>query len=128
MKNSDTIEESKKEVPDNHAGSTVQRDEKGRWLSGQSANPAGRPKGKTISELIRARLEDPQEGKEFVDMLFKMFKEEKRLAAGIEILNRNEGKVKDHVQIERLSDHVPDMEEQERIRNMFPIEGNETKT
>ena len=34
---------------------------------GQSGNPAGRPKGKTIKELVREHLDDnPEELKEFV--------------------------------------------------------------
>jgi hypothetical protein len=43
------------------------RDEKGRLLPGNTANPNGRPKGKTIKELVREHLEShPKDMKDFV--------------------------------------------------------------
>jgi len=35
-----------------------ERDEKGRLLPGNTANPNGRPKGKTLTEVIRSKLEE----------------------------------------------------------------------
>ena len=39
-----------------------QRDEKGRLLPGNTANPNGRPKGISITELVRQELEKVPEG------------------------------------------------------------------
>lgn len=38
------------------------RDEQGKWLEGVSGNPAGRPKRKTLTELIHAKLDNTPEG------------------------------------------------------------------
>lgn len=51
------------------------RNEKGQLLPGQTANPHGRPKGKTIKERIREFLEDNPEK---MDAFVKYFAEESR--------------------------------------------------
>jgi len=53
---------------DKHEENTkVKRDDKGLWLKGQSANPLGRPKGKTIKEQVRAYLDEhPEDMQAFV--------------------------------------------------------------
>ena len=44
------------------------RDEKGRLLPGNTANPNGRPKGKTIKERVREWLEEhPEDMQAFVE-------------------------------------------------------------
>lgn len=40
----------------------ILRDEKGLWVKGQSANPKGRPKGWTLTEIIRKELERVPKG------------------------------------------------------------------
>lgn len=48
------------------------RDENGRLLPGNTANPNGRPKGKTIKERIREWLEEhPNDMQAFVDHFVK---------------------------------------------------------
>lgn len=38
--------------------SVINRDEQGKFIAGQSGNPAGRPKRKTLTELIHQKLDD----------------------------------------------------------------------
>ena len=48
-----------------------QRDEKGRLLPGNTANPAGRPKGLSLTEAIRRRLKEltPDDKRTALDFL-----------------------------------------------------------
>lgn len=60
--------------PDKHE---TPRDELGKWLPGQSPNPAGRPKRKTLTELIHAKLDENPENwdklaKLVIDQILKM--------------------------------------------------------
>ena len=53
-----------------------ERDSNGRLLPGNTANPAGRPKGKTIKEMVREWLEDnPEDMSAFVEHFVKKNKE-----------------------------------------------------
>jgi len=38
------------------------RDSKGKWLKGSCPNPKGRPKGISITEMVRTKLKDKPEG------------------------------------------------------------------
>lgn len=57
--------------------SLPERDENGRLLPGHTANPAGRPKRKTLTELIHAKLDDTPDAWEAVIrvVLEKLIKE-----------------------------------------------------
>lgn len=51
------------------------RDEAGRWVEGHSGNPEGRPKRKTLTELIHDRLDREPEGwKDLVEIIISMAK------------------------------------------------------
>ena len=51
----------------------INRDNQGKWLDGVSGNPAGRPKRKTLTELIHAKLDDTPEGWEkFISLVLTM--------------------------------------------------------
>jgi len=53
-----------------------ERDAKGRLLPGNTANPKGRPKGKTIKERVREWLEDhPDDMRAFVEHFVKKNRE-----------------------------------------------------
>jgi len=75
---------------------------------------------RTISSLIDKHLSNKKNAQEFVDRLFHIFMTEKNpMAAGIEILNRHEGKVKDVISVTHLGEHVPDQAEQLEMQNKF---------
>ena len=58
------MSEELQQQPDKHE---IMRDNKGKFLPGQSAHPQGRPKGKTIKEQVREYLkEHPEEEKKFI--------------------------------------------------------------
>lgn len=62
---------------DKQVKTSPERDEHGRLLPGQqSLNPAGRPKGKTIKELVREHLDThPEDMEEFVRHFIKRNRE-----------------------------------------------------
>lgn len=51
------------------------RDEKGRLLPGNTANPNGRPKRKTLTELLHDKLDNTPEGwNDLVDVIISLAK------------------------------------------------------
>jgi hypothetical protein len=57
----DNIETNKPDELDKQELSKPLRDEKGRLLPGNTANPSGRPKGKTLKEWLRDKLAEMNE-------------------------------------------------------------------
>jgi len=49
----------------------VKRDAKGKWLPGSVPNPNGRPKRKTLTEMIHAKLDDDDSWKEVVGVVLE---------------------------------------------------------
>ena len=74
MKN--TQDKKQKNSPENQEN-TGERDELGRFVKGISGNPAGKPKGISITALVKAELKKAPEGQEltyaqlFLKKLFK---------------------------------------------------------
>lgn len=50
--------EPKKKVPARKKKKPIKRDKKGRWLPGESGNKNGRPKGVSITEMVRFALDE----------------------------------------------------------------------
>jgi hypothetical protein len=105
---------------------TKKTDKPWQFKKGQSGNPSGKPKTekRTISSLIDAKLSKEKEATKFTDHLFELYYAENNkqaLSAGIEILNRHEGKVKDVIQVGPITAHIPDQEEQLKIANSFKV-------
>jgi hypothetical protein len=103
------------------------------WLikKGEVRNPFGRPKRekKTLSAVIEMKLNgekldpDHNEMHKFVERLFELYHDQDKnpMTAGIEILNRYEGKVKDVIQVGPITEHIPNQEEQLKIANSFKV-------
>ena len=68
------------------------------WKPGQSGNPGGRPKGKSITAELRKLLDKGTTAEDLAEILLKMGK--KDLAALREVLDRSDGKVTDTHRIE----------------------------
>ena len=68
------------------------------WKKGQSGNPGGRPKGKSITAELRKLLDKGTTAEDLAEILLKMGK--KDLAALREVLDRSDGKVTDTHRIE----------------------------
>ncbi len=74
------------------------------WKKGQSGNPAGRPKGRSITDALRKLLDEGIDGKDLVDALAK-----KAYAQAMKgdfrffnmIIERLDGKVTDQVQADQ---------------------------
>lgn len=62
-----------KEKLDKQATNKPLRNEKGQLLPGQTANPNGRPKGKTLKEYVREKLAEmlPEDREEFLKTIPK---------------------------------------------------------
>ncbi len=71
---------------------------KPQWKPGQSGNPGGRPKGKSITAELRKLLDKGTTAEDLAEILLKMGK--KDLAALREVLDRSDGKVTDTHRIE----------------------------
>jgi hypothetical protein len=103
-----------------------------KFVKGQSGNPKGRPrktpeqkksdkeKRDRISAEINKRMQESKFVSDFVDKLFEQH-EKGNTAATAEILNRYEGKVKDVLQVDDISQHIPNQEEQADIKAMFQL-------
>ena len=63
------------------------------WKPGQSGNPGGRPKGKSITAELRKLIDRGDTAEELADILYRMGR--KDLAALKELLDRTDGKVTD---------------------------------
>lgn len=74
------------------------------WKPGQSGNPAGRPKRKTLSEYATEQLDrivDPETGKTRGEEIVEGWLNNAVVTPAllIELLNRTEGKVKDNLNL-----------------------------
>ena len=80
--------------------------------------------GKTITAEIRKRYRNNVKIKKFVDRMETLYYEgdgKQALSAGIEILNRADGKVKDSIEWGKMTALVPDQKESMELINMFRI-------
>lgn len=85
---------------------------------------AAKLKGKSITSEIRKRYSNNAKIKRFVDRMEELYYDgdgKQALSAGVEILNRADGKVKDSVEWGRMGSLVPDQKESMELINMFRI-------
>ncbi len=88
-----------------------------RWKPGQSGNPGGRPKGKSITALLRERLEDQHNGKALAAILVESLLKgalKGNLPHIKEVLDRTEGRspLTGEIEVKGMNDsifiiHVP---------------------
>jgi hypothetical protein len=104
------------------AGNSTHSDKKKRgpgkpWPKGVSGNPAGRPKSKPITDMLKEIFDDPKEMERIKKNVVETLKS--KGMAGVILLNhiadRIEGKVPDEVQITDLRD-LPDDELEKRLK------------
>jgi hypothetical protein len=114
------------------------------WKPGQSGNPGGRPKGRSVTALLRELLDQEHNQKKLAELLAERLLKEAltgKLGHIKEVLDRTEGKVADRVQIEgdearqlvinlvrRESGHPlsTTAQERERARAQQPHTGSDT--
>jgi len=83
-----------------------------RWKPGQSGNPKGRPKGMTLTGLLRKAFEDsPEKAQEFIAKTIA-FAMEGQAPYAKEVWERMDGKVREHIQLDAdvnvaVKRHVP---------------------
>ena len=82
------------------------------WKPGQSGNPGGRPKGKSITAELRKLLDKGTTAEDLAEILLKMGK--KDLAALREVLDRSDGKVTD---THRIEGEIPVSIVYKRVKN-----------
>ena len=82
------------------------------WKPGQSGNPGGRPKGKSITAELRKLLDKGTNAEDLAEILLKMGK--KDLAALREVLDRSDGKVTD---THRIEGEIPVSIVYKRVKN-----------
>jgi hypothetical protein len=109
----------------------IRKDYSTRFKPGQSGNPAGRPPTKNrgrITALIEERLAKEEEAKKFMERLFELYysaENKQALSAGIQILERTEGKIKDVIEVDHITNYIPDQAEAYELDNMFKIKKDE---
>jgi len=97
------------DTPDKHE---IARDKKGLFLPGQSANPNGRPKRKTLTELIHAKLDDtPQAWEAIVALVVhKILKDGDKDILKV-FWEYTDGKPKQSIELEDKTQTIKDMKD-----------------
>jgi len=88
----------------------ILRDNSGRFVEGHSGNPLGRPKRKTLTELIHAKLDELPDGwNSLVNILMeKVFKEKDKEIMKL-IWEYTDGKPKQSVEVEDTRQSLDDI-------------------
>lgn len=96
---------------------------------GQSGNPGGRPKGKSLTALLRERLDevDPATGKTIAEMVVEGWVNAARdgnVPAIKEALDRTEGKVPDKLETKNDTNVTVNLQLKAGLDKVYPVSPN----